>query len=356
MNMRERMLAVIRRGRLDRVPFVQYDNTAGPNETIWNVIGRDNMGLLRWCAAHRFEHPNCRFESEQITRNGQPGWRNTLVTPAGNLQEDKLLVPNMGGVTGFAKHYVQNAEDYDVLIAYLDDITVVEDATSVRQAVDELGDDGLPHAHIGRTPFQQLWTQWVSIMDLSMHMVDAPQLVGRCMELMGAILLQVAEVTALAARDVEIPYIVIGDNITAAMIGEERFREYCVSWYNAVAARTAGQDIPLYVHMDGDLKPLGDAIRESAVSGLDSFTPLPDNDLTVADALSTWPDIRLLVNFPSSVHLADSETIHDQAKQILAEGGHSGRMQIQISENTPPEAWRRSFPQIVRAIDEFGSP
>ena len=42
--------------------------------------------------------------------------------------------------------------------------------------------------------------------------------------------------------------------------------------------------------------------------------------------------------------------------KILEEAGHTGRLWIQISENVPPGAWRRSFPEIVRAIKEFGTP
>jgi hypothetical protein len=38
----------------------------------------------------------------------------------------------------------------------------------------------------------------------------------------------------------------------------------------------------------------------------------------------------------------------------LEEGGRSGRLQIQISENMPPDAWRKSCPAIVRAIGENG--
>jgi len=356
MKMRERMLAVIREEKSDRVPFVQYDNMNAPNEKIWDEIGKDNMGVLRWCGAHRYEHPNCHIEHEEIIRDGRRGSRNTLVTPAGSLFEERLLVPNMGGVAGFAKHYVETVDDYAILMAYLNDITVVQDAAEVRKAIDDLGDTGLPHVSIGRTPFQRLWIEWVSIMDLSMHLADAPQLLQECMDLMGAILIQVAEVVWGAAGDMDIPYVVIPDNITAPLIGEERFRRYCMPYYEAVASRLADKNIPVFVHMDGDLKPLWSAIGESAVSGLDSLSPVPDNDTSVSDAASMWPDMRLLVNFPSSVHLAAPEVIYHQAMQILTQGGHTGHLQIQVSEDTPPNAWRKSFPQIVRAIEDFGAP
>lgn len=90
--------------------------------------------------------------------------------------------------------------------------------------------------------------------------------------------------------------------------------------------------------------------------GLDSFSPPPDNDTRAAEAAAMWPEKRLMLNFPSSVHLAEPDAIYSQARQILEEAGHTGRLWIQISENVPPGVWRRSFPQIVRAIQDFGKP
>lgn len=350
MNMKQRMMSVIRGEKPDRVPFVQYSGIAGPNEEIWKLIGRDNMGLLQWCSAHRFEHKHCRFEQENFTRNDQNCWRNILITPKGKIYEERVLVPSMGGVSTFAKHYVEKVEDYQVLMAYLRDITVVEDISSIQQTIAQMGDDGLPHLSMDRTPFQQLWIQWVSIADLSLHLADEPGVVEECMELLGNILLDISDVVLKAAEKVEIPYVVIGDNITAPLIGEARFRKYCLPYYKAISEQMAEKEIPLFVHMDGDLKPLWKAIGESGVMGLDSLSPPPDNDTSVSDAVSMWPEMRLLVNFPSSVHVSDPKTIYRKAQEILAQGGHTGRLQIQISENMPPDAWQKSFPEIARAI------
>jgi len=110
----------------------------------------------------------------------------------------------------------------------------------------------------------------------------------------------------------------------------------------------------VFVHMDGDLKPLWDDIGPSHVRGLDSLSPPPDNDTSVAEVVSRWPEMRILVNYPSSVHLAAPRTIYEQTMRLLEEGGRTGRLQIQISENVPPDVWRTSYPQIVKAIADFG--
>jgi hypothetical protein len=155
-------------------------------------------------------------------------------------------------------------------------------------------------------------------------------------------------------RRAPISHAVFPDNITAPMTGERTFRRWCLPYYRELSDMLAERQTPVFVHMDGDLQPLSRAIAESGVGGIDSMSPPPDNDTSVAAAIRQWPGMRL--NFPSSVHLAPASTVYETAARILDEGGNSGRLQIQISENVPPGSWRTSYPEIVRAIRDFGRP
>ena len=351
MTNRERILAVVRGEPLDRVPFVQYSNIAAPNEEIWAEIGRENMGVMRWTSIHRVERPNCTERKEPIERNGLKGERKTIETPRGALTQMRLFEPNLG--TGSTKeHFVKTPEDYDILCAWIEDGTVVEDLTALHTNREELGDDGVPLVRVNRTPFQQLWVEWVSIEDLAVHMVECPDTVERVVALLAAEERKVFDIVERAPLD----FINFPDNITAPIIGERYFRKYCLPLYRELADRLADRDIPVFCHMDGDLKPLWGAIGESGLRGIDSFSPPPDNDTSPAEALSLWPEMRLFLNFPSSVHIGAPERIYERAAQILEEAGHSGRLQIQISENVPPGVWRKSYPEIVRAISDFGRP
>jgi len=357
MNMRERMLALIKRREHDRVPFVQYSNAAAPNEEIWSLIGRENMGILTWSRPYRFEHPNCRFEREEIERSGLTGYRTILHTPEGKLVEERFLEPTYG-TSSVSKHFVRAPDDYRILSAYFRDVSAQKHLDDFIRLYRELDSDGLPHVTVERTPFQQLWVQWVCLEDLAYHLVDCPEVIDEVISTMTDLQRSIFELVCHAVREVPIPYVTFPDNITAPVIGEKYFRLYCVSAYDELAGMLAdaGTDVPVFVHMDGDLKPLWNAIGESSVRGLDSFSPPPDNDTTVAQAAALWPEMRLLTNFPSSMHLAKPHEIYRRAEQILAEAGHSGRLQIQISENVPPGTWRKSFLQIVKAIEEFGKP
>jgi len=229
---------------------------------------------------------------------------------------------------------------------------VLADLEQVDRVAREIGDDGLPHVCVDRTPFQQLWVQWVCMEDLALHLADCPDAVDECASLMAGILRKQFEIVVRSRA----PYVVFPDNITAPLVGPRYFRKYCVALYDELGAMLEGTGVPVFVHMDGDLKPLADLIGASKVGGLDSFTPEPDTDMTAREAAAIWPRMKLGLNFPSSMHLESEAAIYAETRTILDEVGRTGRLQIQISENVPPGSWRKSYPQIIRAIREFGRP
>src|SRR5512137_1536540 len=108
-TMHERMLAVMQGRPHDRVPFVQYDDAVAPNAEIWQLIGRENMGLWRWSRVHRIEHPHCQFEVKRIQRRRLKGKIRTLHTPAGDLTEEVHYEPTYG--TGsIRKHFIKEPQ------------------------------------------------------------------------------------------------------------------------------------------------------------------------------------------------------------------------------------------------------
>jgi len=218
------------------------------------------------------------------------------------------------------------------------------------------GDDGLVMAWAERTSYQRLWIEYASIEDLTMLMAMQPELMAEVVAAMNDVHRRVFRAVREALDTVKAPLISIPDNVTAPMIGEPMFRQYCLPMYHELADMLDGTGAMIAVHMDGDLGPLWGAIGESRINCVDSFSPPPDNDNSPAKALADWPSMRLMMNFPSSVHLQPPDAVCRRAMEILHEAGHTGRLWIQVSENVPPGAWRASYPQIIRAVKEFGRP
>ena len=355
MTMRERMMAVLRGGEFDRVPFCQYPGIVGPYEDVWDLVGRENVGLLANAHPFKIESPGCEFVAEEIERDGLSGSRTTLRTPEGDLFQEKLREPALG-TSATRRHYVQTIDDYRVVNAYLRGVTIEPDLDGYLEGVEKIGEDGVCPIWLCRTPFQRLWIEWVSLQDLCYHLVDAPDVLAETLDLLAAESRRMCEAAAEICRRTPVPFVDFPDNLTAPAIGERYFREYCAPFYDDMAERLVGTETLVCSHTDGALKPLWAAISETGLGGLESFTPPPDGDTRVADVAGMWPEMRMLVNFPSSVHLAKPEVVYNEAIKLLEEGAATGRLWIQISENVPPGLWKRSYPEIVRAIRDFGKP
>lgn len=350
LTMRDRILSVIHGRELDRVPFVMYDGLL-PTAEVQQELGRENLGLMKWSAIHRIETPHCRFDDHPFYVGDTRWQRRTLYTPAGQLVEERAFEPVYDS-SSIRKHFIETATDYQVFWSYLQDCLVLPDYDRYQREQNELGETGLPLVAIDRTPYQQLWVEWVGLDALSYHMADLADEVGHTIELLKHRARKVFDIVA----ESPIVFVDFPDNITASAIGPQRFAEYCVPLYNELADRLAARSIPVFVHMDGNLKPLWQLIAASRVHGIDSFSPAPDNDTTVADAVRLWSGKSLFVNFPSSVHLRQYDEVRAVAEEILQAGGHTGRLQIQVSENCPHFAWRTSFRAIHDAIMAFGKP
>ncbi len=359
--MRERLLAVLQGRELDRVPLIMYDDLFPPAETakVRALYGRQ-IGLLRWSEIYRIVTPNCRFVTEEFYQGETRCERTTLYTPAGSLVQVRAFEPvfNSGA---YRKHYIEEAGDYEIFWAYLNDAIILDNYERYQRDAAELGENGLPLTAVERSPYQKLWVEWVGLERLSLHFADYPDRLEKTIELLRQ---RARKILTIAARS-PAPLVDFPDNITAPAIGLKRFRQYCVPLYNELADLLAERSAEakrsaeaehgalVFVHADGDLQPLSQAIAESKLGGLDSFSPAPDNDTSVAQAIANWPGKRLFVNFPSSVHLRSYEEVRAEAEQILHAGGHTGRLEIQFSENVPLHAWRTSFQAIVDAVENF---
>jgi hypothetical protein len=235
------------------------------------------------------------------------------------------------------------------LWAYLEDATILPDYERYYRDQAELGEEGLPLVAVERTPYQQLWIQWVGLDHLAYHYADYPERVEKTIQLLNQ---RARQIFDLAEQS---PAVLIDfpDNITAPAIGLNRFRQYCLPLYDELSDRLHKKNMLTVVHMDGNLQPLWAAIGASRIDGIDSLSPPPDNDTGVAQALQMWPEKRLMVNFPSSVHLRTYAEVRAVAEELLLAGAASGRLEIQISESVPPATWKDSFRAIIDAVESY---
>jgi len=345
---RERILAAIHGQPVDRVPFVVYDGVAATVTAMQAELGVDQVGVQRWVRPYRLVTPHCQSAEQELVVDGRRRRRRWLQSSWGDLWEERFI-DSPYAVTPAIRPFVTEGREYDLLLAYLSD-TIVEPDPEAYEAVDrELGAAGVPHCVIPRTPYQQLLHEWVNAEDLTWHLLESSHAVLACIEQMQRIQ---REVFAIVSQ-LRPPYVVIPEHLHAPVIGRTSFNKYCVPLYRELAELLAGDQIPVFVQMDGDLRQLWYDIEDAPLGGIDGLAPPPEHDTSVAQAVKLWPNLALGVKFPTTTFLKPAKVVYDKALQLLQEGGPSQRLILQVTEPVPPGRWKITFPAILKAIDDY---
>jgi len=130
-------------------------------------------------------------------------------------------------------------------------------------------------------------------------------------------------------------YCVIDGNIEMSTVGKERFEKYYIPPIKEACDILASKGIVSALHLDGNNRMLVNPVAYIPVGVIESFTPPPDCDVTVEEGLKAWPGKTLMINFPSSLHLADADEIEAYALSILKQVKGSGRAMLGVIENVP---------------------
>jgi hypothetical protein len=100
---------------------------------------------------------------------------------------------------------------------------------------------------------------------------------------------------------------------------------------------------------------VGCGCAASDLDYIEAFTPSPDTDMTLADALSAWPGKIVWANFPSSVHVASLETVRETTRRLLREAAPWDHFILGVTEDVPPDRWQENMLAVSKAIDEMAA-
>ena len=109
------------------------------------------------------------------------------------------------------------------------------------------------------------------------------------------------------ARRAKAVYFKLWENLSIETMGPRLYHTHLVPLYEKIL-NLLGPEKKLIVHYDGKLSLIADAIARLPFHGIDSLTPPPEGDLTMAQARAAWPDKFLWIHPTLSWDsLSDSE-------------------------------------------------
>ena len=346
---RERVEAVLRGERTDWVPFTVYENWLPRGATERALRNKGLCVIVRSVNVFKTTSPNVTREQVRYEEEGVAFVRTNVRTPVRDLFEVGRLSPDGHG-TWHAERLFGGPEDYRALEFMIQDREYVPNYEEFEHAQDMWGGDGFVRAGIGYSPLQEIMftlmgvegfaVEWAERRDAVMRLYDALTESRRKQYPI------VAGSPAFAAN--------YGGNVSAEVVGLERFEEYYVPHYNEFAEVMHAHGKVVGVHFDANTWAIEEAIGTTEIDYVEALTPRPDGDMGLSEARAAWPGKVLWINFPSSFHLRDADGIEEVTRQILWEAAPGDRLMIGITEEVPLDRWHVSFPAILKVINWEG--
>lgn len=349
MTPRGRVLAVLRGEEPDRVPFTIYESKI-PQCSVERRLRDHGLCIVnRRVPACLTETPNCVSESHTCTENGRPRVRRVTRTPVGEV----FTVSEPADFTSWTlEHMFKALEDYRVLRYMVEDARCRPNYDEFARAERWMGEDVILRAGVGSSPLHQIMIGWMGVETFAVEWAERRDEILRLESIMRAKRRDVYRILA----DSPITHANYGGNEVPEVMGRERFAEFCVPLYDECAEVFHEKGKLLGTHLDGNNRAWAHLVAGSGLDYVEAFTPAPDTDMAVGEALEAWPGKFLWINFPSSLHLASIEKIKETTREIIdaARDAAAGtnRLIIGITEDIPEDRWQGNLLAIAEVINE----
>jgi len=346
MTPRERVLAVLRGRPVDKVPFTVYECMI-PQCDVERRLREEGLCIVyRRAPTVITEHPNVRVETHRYTEDGVSKVRTTYHTPVGDLYR----IDRPAGFTSWHESKLfKSADDYKALMFLVQDETCRPNYEEFAKEEAWRGQDFILRTSVAGTPLHTIMIHWMGHETFAVEWYERRDEV---LKLHDAMVQKQRERYPLVAQS-PASHANYGGNEVPEVMGVERFEEYVVPLYNEAAEVFHQHGKLLGAHMDGNNKPWAHLIAGSGLDYVEAFTPAPDTDMTLADALKAWPDKVLWINFPSSIHVASIERIEEVTRDLIEQAGDTNRLIIGITEDIPADRWQQNLLAISRVIGEM---
>lgn len=348
MDTRTRLLTALNWEEPDRVPLTIYDWML-PRGHTERLLRESGVGLISRLPAHRVEHRQVQYISKEYWESGRKYIRKTIRTPVGEIWQ--TLQPETAYDTSLwiKEHFIKTPDDYKVMDFVWKDAVFHDNYDFINESIRRIGADGLVYVRLGKVPIQEMLYQMMGLERFSFDYYDRRDLFD---SLHNTMLERYRELYNLAAES-PVEIILFGDNITSDVVGEERFRNYCMPVYKQMQAVLSGTGKKLAVHMDGRLASIKKTVTEAAFQIVEALTPPPMGDVSIKEARALWPEKALWINFTGSVIIESRESIEAHTRELLQQAGTKKGFAIGITEDAPVEALEQSLGVILRVIEEY---
>ncbi len=343
MNVRERIETFWSGGRPDQIPYTIYWNewrhtSADP---AWQALYASGLGVTWYLRSFATAVRDVEATDERYVEAGRQMRRQARRTPVGEVHATWENGWNK-------KYFLETRADYRVMtfVAEHTEITPSYDAYAAQAAA--LPPWGIAIPELWRTPLQQILVDFAGLENFCWHLVEYEEEVRR---LYAALLKNFRRIVEIVARGPG-RYLSNLENFTADTLGPRRYREFLLPVYEECFPQLHAAGKLIGCHYDGRLASCRQQIAGAPIDVIESLTPPPEGDLTLAEARAAWPDKLFWSNLNVGCYDLPPAQLRELVLQRVAEAAPDGRrLAFEVSEQYPAN-WRESMPVVLAALQE----
>ena len=328
---RERVMTVVAGGQPDQTPFVIWDNKV-PDDTLRDALLAREACLTVKSAAYTVALAGIRVERDSLAgADGARRDRLTYHTPVGPL---RVVQRPMPGTVWTEQHPFATPRDYDALECLIA-------ARRYTPCPERLRRDDARHAGQSfarpatlHSPLHAVVNELLGVEAFCVEWFEHRERLERLMVLLHEDLRQ--QLRLLAASPAQ--YCVVDGNTQFDILGLARYERYCLPYLEEACATLHAAGKFAGAHLDGNNAAAAALVARTSLDFIESFSPAPASDLSLATARRVWPGKGLIVNFPSAVHLGGAARVRQVLRTLQHEAGDGRGVALGVLEDVPTSA------------------
>ncbi len=364
MTPRERLLATLRHGRADRIPWAPKFGTWLTAHLLRDDVPVRLQGCRHWHEAARrigvdiFDKSGAvyreTFSSVRVLEEKRDALTVTRhVTPVGELRTVRETVDDYAHTVYLTEYPLKTPGDLRTWRYVLDDLRYEPCPEEFLRVDAEIGEDGITMTNLPDSPLHRIFVSLMGYEVGSFAFADQPREMTSLCE---AILRKNEEAYRVAmASPAEV--LLTGENTNSDFESPPMFRQWAFPTFRrgSELAHAAGK--LHWVHACGKLKVLLPQFGEAGIDGVESLTPPPYADTQLWEAREAWNG-RITIDGGLSPHLlvgekSDAE-IERSMRELFSRMGDGRNFVLSVSDDTPVDARIERLELVGALVRELG--
>jgi hypothetical protein len=343
MNIRERIEAFWSGERPDQIPYTIYRNewrhTA--DDPAWQPMFEAGLGVTWYIPTFDLTHHNVEIVDTYAVEDGVQVRRQVQRTPVGEITAT--------WAEGWhQKYFLDTAEDYRVMTYVAEHVELAPAYETYLAREADLPWYAVAIPVVGRTPLQTILVDYAGLENFGWHLFEYEEDVRRLYDALKRNFYRIVEIVAGGPGR----YISNLENFTAETLGPRRYEEFLLPVYEGCFPMLHEAGKLVGSHYDGRTASCREQIARAPIDLIESLTPPPEGDMTLAEARAAWPDKLFWSNINVSCYDLPPEQLKALVLERVAQAAPDGRkFAFEVSEQYPAN-WRESMPVVLEALKE----